>query len=165
MAANYNELASASGTRVYITTKAPASHDAAGFNAIPDSATHTGADGFEEIGFVTDLGAIPRPKRSYEDKTTLSGITYKIAQSPKMEDTEMKALLQPANKGQSILEAVGDGVTICWFKTVTPSGRKKYWASYVTGVGDVIEGVEGAMSLAWTSVPLFDANGTGSVTG
>lgn len=165
MAAAYPTQAGAAGTKVYITTKAPATHDKAGFNAIPDSTTNTGADGFVEIGYMTSLGAIPRPKRNYKEVTTLSGITYKIAQSEKMEDTEMKALLQPENNGQKILEQVGNGTTLCWFKLITPSGRKKYWASYVTGVGDVIEGAEDELSTAWTSVPLFDENGIGPVTG
>lgn len=165
MPATYNELASAAGTQVYITTKAPASHDTAGFNAIPNSATHDGTDGFEKIGFVTDIGTVPRPKRDYKGVTTLEGIEYQIPQGQKMDASDMKALLQPADKGQLILEGAGDGKTICWFKMVTPSGRKKYWASYVTGVGDVVEGNEDELSLAWTSIPLFDANGVGPVTG
>lgn len=165
MPAQYPTAAGAAGTKVYITTLAPASHDAAGFNAIADSATHAGDDGFEEIGYVTDLGTIPRAKRGYQEVTTLSGITYVIPQSAKMAATEMKAMLQPENKGQVILEAVGDGKTLCWFKLVYPSGRKKYWASYVNGVGDVVSGVEDALLIAWESVPLFDENGVGTVTG
>lgn len=77
----------------------------------------------------------------------------------------MKALLQSADSGQAVLESVGDGTTLCWFKMVTPNERKRYWACYVTGVGDVVEGNDGELSLAWTSVPLFDANGVGPVTG
>lgn len=164
MTATYPQLASGAGTKLSISRLAPAEHDAAGFAGIPEGSAGDGTDGFEEVGLMLS-GSIPISMRQYKDVQVVSnGVTYKVPGAETVDKVTVQTLLNPTGAGATAIDAVKDGKTIVWFRWALPTGRKTYWAAYVTGVGDVVTGSDDEIATQFEVVPLYDINGVGGVT-
>ena len=158
MPAVYPSLASAAGTKLSISTTAPATHTVAGFDGIA-------AGSWKDVGFITSPGGFPRGVREYEDVDLLDGSSLVIIQPERMESIEVEAVYQPEDAGQAAVQAASNGKTIVWFRWTTPAGRKVYCAGYVTGYAPNVEDVTGYVSATFTIKPIYDATGSGAVYG
>ena len=154
MPAEYPQLATAAGTTISISTTAPATHDAAGFEGIT---------GWIEIGAIVNSGGFPRSVREFNDVNLLDGSTLVIPLNETMENIEVEAVYQENDAGQTALEGVADGLTIAWFRWMTPAGTAIYAAGYVTGYGPSAETSEDYVGVTFTIKPIFDVNKVGPV--
>jgi hypothetical protein len=153
----YPSVASASGTEIYVSTVAPATHDEAGFEAIAGGS-------WNKVGYLTS-GSLPKPVRNYNEVKTLDGNVFVVTGTESMADIEFGCVYQPGDAGQDVLEANSDGVTLLYWKAVLPGATAKtvFWAGYSTGYSPAFTDVEGHVSADVTCKPVFDDQGVGPV--
>lgn len=158
MPASYPTIASAAGTKLSISTTAPATHNPAGFDAIA-------AGSWKDVGYVVNPGGFPRGTRDYEDVDLLDGRSLVIIGPERMEAIEVECVYQPDDAGQTAVQAASDGKTTVWFRWQLPSGKKIYAAAYVNGYAPNVEDAGGYVSATFTIKPIYDAAGVGAVYG
>ena len=158
MPAVYPSLASAAGTKLSISTTAPATHDEAGFEAIAESS-------WEDIGYVVNAGGLPRGVREYEDVDLLDGRSMVIVGPERMEGIEIECVYQPGDEGQQTVRAAADGKTVVWLRWSLPMGQDIYAAAYLSGYAPSIEGAGSYVGVIFTARPIYDAEGVGAVYG
>lgn len=153
----YPSVASASGTKLYVTTTAPATHDEAGFEAILSG-------DWDECGYLTS-GGIPKPVRNYSDVKTLDGKVFVVTGTESMADIEFGCVYQPSDAGQTTVSDNSDGVTLLYWKEVLPGAGSEqiYFAGYCTGYAPSFTDIEGHISADFTVKPIFDTAGVGPV--
>lgn len=153
----YPSVASASGTLVYITTTQPATHNAAGFDALAD---------WEAIGYLT-TGGLPKPVREFKKVKTLDGNEFVVTGSETMDQIEFGCIFQPGNQGQADVEAAADGVTLCFIKQQLPGAgvKPRYAAGYITGYAPNYTAADDEVTANFMFQPIFDDAGVGPVTG
>ncbi len=145
--------ASASGTKLYVTTTEPATVDQAGWEAIAGAS-------WSECGRLTS-GGIPKPVRNYNDVNQLDGKTFTITGTENMAEIEYGCVFQPDDAGQAVVDANADGVTLLYWKVELPDGYINYFAGYATGYSPTFTDVEGHVSADFTVKAVFDDSGVG----
>lgn len=156
MPAEYPTLPTAAGTTVSISVTAPASHDVAGFDAIPDLS-------WKEIGLVVNTGGFPVQVRDFSDVNLLNGSVLIIPGNEKMDQINIEAVFQRLDEGQLLAEQASDGKTVIWLRWVLPDGFTVYAAGYITGYGPTASQSTDYVACKFTFVPIFDVNRVGVV--
>lgn len=156
MPVEYPTLATAAGTEIHISTTAPATHNAAGFDAIA-------ANSWRRIGLVVNSGGFPKQVREYNNVNLLNGTVLVVPQNETMEALEIETVFQSTDAGQLAVEGVSGGNTVCWLRWTLPNGYKVYAAGYITGYGPSAETSEDYVANTFTFQPIFDVNKAGVV--
>ena len=158
MPAVYPEIASATGTKLSISTTAPTAHTVAGFDGIA-------AGSWRDVGFIVNTGGFPRGSREYDSVDLLDGSSLVMIQPERMESIEVECVYQPTDTGQQAVQTASNGKTIVWFRWTLPSGRKIYCAAYVTGYAPNAATSSDYVSATFTIKPIYDATGVGVIYG
>ncbi len=148
-------LASASGTRLHVTTTEPATNDQTGWEAIVSGA-------WSEVGRLTS-GSAPRPVRQFNERRQLDGGTFIITGAEQMADIEYNCVFQPDDAGQTIVDGNSDGQSILYWRLTFPNGYKVYFAGYATGYSPTFDDVESEVSANFVVKALFDDQRVGVV--
>ena len=162
--ATYPTASAVNGTKFFITTDEPATHDSAGFGAIVDSVLGDGSDGWVEAGCVV-TGGIPGETRNYSDVTCWGGNSFKVIGSAVLDAVSYALILNPESAGQDLLESLKDGQNMVWVRIELPAkvNLTYYFAAYVSNVRPIMSGSDDAIQLGFDLVAVYDANGIGVV--
>jgi hypothetical protein len=125
------------GTKLHVSTAAPATYDKAGFIAVV-------AGSWKEVGEITDLGSFGKKYNLVSHNPLGDRKTIKRRGSYNNGTLSLKYAAVPTDEGQVILDAAGDASL--YFKVTTQSGSKYYFSGQVMGTTLEIGSVDQIMA-------------------
>ena len=146
----YPSVANAAGTVLRVSTTLPATHDAAGFQAIVD---------WTEVGYVTEMGGFPREVIEYGRAQTFNQGEFLYAQTPTIPEISPTVIFQDDDAGQDIIEANADGETKLAIEYVLPSGLHVAVVAYVSGYAPTATSPSEPVGATFTIAPLRPSTG------
>lgn len=123
MPVTFPSVANAAGTVLRATTTMPDTFDKTGFEAIND---------WTEVGYVTDLGGLPREDVEYGRIQTFNQGEFLYSQPATYPEINPEVVFQDDDAGQDLIETNSDGQTKLSIEYELPSGRRISIVGYVS---------------------------------